>query len=682
MEYLYKLRGLDLMSTPISFKVDGHSGLKTWFGVFLTGVYVSCVFAASWIIFKTFTDTTSPTIFQETSESSQFPKVDLLESQILPSLFVYTRYGAVIQSTDIYRYFTPVVVKSKFWTEVYPNGTSELKTEFMPMNMLPCQDLIKNPSMAAYYSKYVSTVPAFQSLNKEGLCVEPLPDYMNIVSNSSGRAEFFSVDLLPCTLPMGCATQQELRQLSLVFVQPKMSLNLSNYENPTELIISQDKSFGISDNVFQSLTYSLTTTEVEDASDFFSQKVTRARRSNIPIPSIALISRDPSQITCTFAEIMARTCTPYISFMFTSSGTKTKIVRTYKGMIKTLSEIGGISSFVLALCFQLSQIYTYFMKNRILVHLVFTFLASKAFLKTIALDIAKKQPPLAKNYTKTVGTSSVDEGSMKSAKKEVARMEKEATDLITNSLDIVTILTEINNIKFLVSSLLKEHQRNLIPLSSISQHEEEMKRKKSKVGRKASVGPRGTVKPSTSFQDLHLTLSSRDPESAYSEMLFSLLKNRTEVSAIDNRTDISRLSLPEVAGLSLQRGIQSLSPAFASLKDASIGQEEKGGNAIVINGQSENQDTYLKKELEGSESRVLEPSQDPLTTPLQLPNSPRSTVNQSPSPNALNPPLARPSQFSKMQSPSEQKIEVFQPVKTIQPIRKVFNNNKNSKKQN
>jgi hypothetical protein len=165
-------------------------------------------------------------------------------------------------------------------------------------------------------------------------------------------------------------------------------------------------------------------------------------------------------------------------------------------------------------------------------------------------------------------------------------------------------------------------------------------------------------------------------------MLFSLLKNRTEVSAIDSRTDIARLSLPEVAGLSLQRGIQSLSPAFASLKDASMGQEEKRGNAIVINDLSEKQDTFHKKELEGSESRVLEPSKDPLTTPLQLPNSPRSAINQSTSPNALNPPQPRPSQFSKMQSPSEQKIEVFQPVKTIQPIRKVFNNNKNIKKQN
>jgi hypothetical protein len=136
-------------------------------------------------------------------------------------------------------------------------------------------------------------------------------------------------------------------------------------------------------------------------------------------------------------------------------------------------------------CFQLSQIYTYFMKNKILVHLVFTFLASKTFLKTIALDMAKKNPILAKNYTRTVGTSSIDEGSLKRAKKEVARMEKEATDLITNSLDIVTILTEINNIKFLVSSLLKEHQRNLIPLASISKHEEEVKGKEEQSGAKS-----------------------------------------------------------------------------------------------------------------------------------------------------------------------------------------------------
>jgi len=378
---------------------------------------------------------------------------------------------------------------------------------------------------------------------------------------------------------------------------------------------------------------------------------------------------------------MTRTCNPYISYFFFSSGTKTKIVRTYKGMIMTLSEIGGISSFVLALCFQLSQLYNYFMKNKILVHLVFTFLASKTFLKTIALDIAKKQPLLAKNYTKTVGTSSPDEGSLKSAKKEVARMEKEAMGLITSSLDIVTILTEINNIKFLVSSLLKEHQRNLIPLASISQHEEEVKRKKSRGGRKASVGPGGAVMPSTSFQDLQLTLSKKDPESAYSEMLFSLLKNRAEVSAIEKKSESGHLSLPEVAGLSLQRSIHSLSPAFASLKDASIGQEGKGGDAIAINDLSEKQGSADRREVEDSESRAFQPLQESLG-PFSLPNSPRSTVNQSPSPNALNPPLARSSQFSRVQPPSEQNILMPQSVKTVQPIRKAFNNTKNIRKLN
>jgi len=153
-------------------------------------------------------------------------------------------------------------------------------------------------------------------------------------------------------------------------------------------------------------------------------------------------------------------------------------------------------------------------------------------------------------------------------------------------------------------------------------------------------------------------------------MLFSLLKNRSEVSSIDNGTDISRLSLTQLAGLSLQRGIHSLSPAFASLNDPSTGQEGKGGNAIIINDLSDKQDIIHRIDIEGSECRVLDPSLYPLTAPLELPNSPRSSIDQYTSPNPLIP------------SPSDIKIEVFQPAKPIQPIRKVYNIPKYIKQQN
>lgn len=53
-------------------------------------------------------------------------------------------------------------------------------------------------------------------------------------------------------------------------------------------------------------------------------------------------------------------------------------------------------------------------------------------------------------------------------RKRINSIQGDALRLIKNNLDIVTIIREMNNIRFLVETLLKEDQRDLIPLYCIN----------------------------------------------------------------------------------------------------------------------------------------------------------------------------------------------------------------------
>lgn len=384
-------------------------------------------------------------------------------------------------------------------------------------------------------------------------------------------------------LPVGCATQAELRGLSIVYVQPKVSMNLSNYEKPAGIELGMDKIFTIGDNIYQTIIYPLTTTEIEDRSDFLAGTKSRGSMSLLPPGSSALTSRDSTQIACTMAEVFNRVCVPYLTFRFTSSGTKTKITRTYKGIIKTLSEIGGISSFILAICFQISQIYNYFMKNKIIVRHVFPFLRSKKLLKNVAADIAARQPMVPNSYVRSPDDPIQDKTVFKEAKKEVEKIEGAALDLISNSLDIISILNEINNIRFLVNSLLKGHQQKLIPLVAIGL-QREVNEKRPRAPGKLSLCSKTTIKPSTTTLDKvnHYELEIT-PDESYSQILDSLRENRVDFDTISSKGETNNLAISEIATNSILKGAYNLLPAFCESKINIIGTNLSSPPLEVIN---------------------------------------------------------------------------------------------------
>ena len=83
--------------------------------------------------------------------------------------------------------------------------------------------------------------------------------------------------------------------------------------------------------------------------------------------------RPLNQTNCTLEETKTIACNSYIVFDFMSSGRKTKIIRRYKGVVETLSDLGGVNSIVFFMFLMLNYAYCHYKQKPLMVRAVFDF---------------------------------------------------------------------------------------------------------------------------------------------------------------------------------------------------------------------------------------------------------------------------------------------------------------------
>ena len=94
-------------------------------------------------------------------------------------------------------------------------------------------------------------------------------------------------------------------------------------------------------------------------------------------------SRNASKLTCTPLEVATNICEPYIVFSFMSSNKKLTVIRTYKSITRTLSEIGGINSICFLIFYYITILFTRKTKRQFIIEKVFPFLKQNQFLSLI-----------------------------------------------------------------------------------------------------------------------------------------------------------------------------------------------------------------------------------------------------------------------------------------------------------
>ena len=459
----FKLKHLDCMAPQINLRLNGHTGLRTWFGFLMTVGYLVSTVSLSTVLFLTYFDTSEPGVNQQQTESSIYPRISLADNKLFPVVYVLNNGYLPLKPNQLIRYITPIFARQGYHIDKDQNGTVKAKADVVNMPMIPCKELKKNDTAYQFYKEYEGTEVFSAYAMEYGLCVQV--DEKNAYVQGGGadtHLDIVSLDIYPCLLPTGCAPLTELIKTSIIVTSPTNSLNFSNYEKPVKSYVTSDNIYFINPASRAKYSSKLSLNQIIDDRGLLFPKVLRTNYSEAFKIVGAQRFRDPNQLNCTLAQIYPQVCIPYFSFDFSSSGRKVVISRVYKTITKILSEIGGINSIVFVFFFTLNNLYSYFARKNILISSVYGFLDSnknnknpKVSAKSDAINLDGSDTGL-----KSVGWDLGNRAALK-------KLRTEALLSIEENMDIVTIISEINALKVLTHILLKKHQKTLVPALSL-----------------------------------------------------------------------------------------------------------------------------------------------------------------------------------------------------------------------
>lgn len=495
----------DMLAPEITLRLAGRRGIRTCFGVAMTVGYLLSLAVFSVIIVLTYFDTSSPTVVQETAELEKNHRVNLGQSNLLPVVYLYLDELFNIKPEDAPSYFTIKFSKMELRTVFLPDGSTTIKNSKIDMDVIPCSQLKREyPELYVYYASYEDD-PLYKKLGLSyGLCIKPI---LNETLISGGGSET-DMDMLlfqvfPCSLSdtSQCKSLALAKRIAVAWALPVASLNMSNFEVPQKPTLAVENFYYINENVKQKFQPRAMLTDILDDQQSLNNKFAgrSIRTSYFSIDRGMTTSnsrgRNPAQITCSALEVKTLACHSYLQFEFMSSARKATIIRVYKSITRTLSEIGGINSFAFLLFYYVNHLYCSYAKKRILVNKVFSFFEESDALQKNKSRATRSSRKVLQDTTKAAGsfdnskkqaqpdglTGAEQRSSLQQHResadilehldrKTVEALRAEAYSMIEESLDVVSIVREINQLKVLVHLLLKDYHVKLTPLMALQIH--------------------------------------------------------------------------------------------------------------------------------------------------------------------------------------------------------------------
>lgn len=306
-----------------------------------------------------------------------------------------------------------------------------------------------------------------------GICVHAneSESYVNSGGNDSS-VDMMTLVIYPCTLPTGCKPMEEIAQVGVIPSNPDYSLNFSDYEKPATPYLSTDNSYPLNPITKNKYVAKLSINEIYDNRGMLFDRFLRTNYSE----QARLISSQgyspPEQVNCTISDMYGFKFQPYLTFEYISSCRKVRVNRAYKTITKILSEIGGINSIAFIFFFYINFIYSRWAMKDTLINKVFKFIDEKK--SKSGKSGSDNESQLRDNAD---GLKSLD-WYTKDKKKKQPRAE--AFSQIQKSLETVSIVKELNNLKVLTHLLLKDYHLKLAPALALKLQIANKDQKKSK----------------------------------------------------------------------------------------------------------------------------------------------------------------------------------------------------------
>lgn len=522
---------LDFLAPPIGLNVGGSAGLRTYFGACMGVLYTVSIMALGYFIVLTYLDTNNPSVASEHSESAEYPPVDFVENKLFPVVYVNYKEVINIPVSVIPKYFTIKLVRYGYKMTTDPvTGKDVITSSFDFFDVVSCKEIMASPIYSKYYKDYVGTKFFKMYSEKYGLCVKVDKPEAAVVSGggTDSQVQILSFRMMPCSLPggVGCATLAEMKDIGFIFSNPSQAMNLSNYENPITAVPNSENYYYINENLKQKYQSKLAKTEIYDDPGLYFKLKKRKSYFSVDRMITSSRSRDSSQTTCLESDVYKLKCDAYINFDFMSSGRSTLIVRHYKGLIESISDLGGVNSIVWIIFLYMNYTYLALVQEKVLVHKVFDFFKEDAFKPRPSSKGCCRKKSRIREMGKIGSIEELEKFNSRLNPKMVKELENEAYKVIHKTLDVVTIVKEINSLKVLTHMLLEDYHLKLVPLVSLSlqckKNKVSLSRLNSRVSQQNSVaGSRTMSRKSSALQHdefQHIGFGNLDFESALAKV--------------------------------------------------------------------------------------------------------------------------------------------------------------------
>jgi hypothetical protein len=305
-----------------------------------------------YLIISEYFDTASPKISQTQVIAPLLPFISFAEDKLYPMLSF--RYGTqgFLKQPDLARFVTVEFYRMQMERDA--SGTVTTTNKYF--KTVPCADLAAQGRLKSFQAPNKGQ---HENLMNGGVCVDPGDDDVTM-GQKTDKDPFFQQILwriLPCTLPSGCATKEELSRVTYVSFIPKPLMDLSSKDDPISYVTLPDESILLGTGLSGRQTINLLKNEIiDDAGFLFGEKLVKSF-TTIFSSSYSASDRNPSQLSCTQAEIDQRTCIPYWTQSFLTGPRKMIIKRQYKGMVETFSDLGGMVDMLFMIFFFPYSIY-------------------------------------------------------------------------------------------------------------------------------------------------------------------------------------------------------------------------------------------------------------------------------------------------------------------------------------
>ena len=436
------------MSKEVKWYVDQHQSNKNLLGLLLTVLYFVFVLIAAVVAFISYSNSNSTALAQRDHV------VNLTQKRLLPMF--------MLKMSDVPTGINISQVMSYYRIFLRQTYINENETYHRRLDLVPCSSLNStHREVFRYFWDYSKT--NLEWFDQFGQCPYPQDDLVlkapkYVVMGETPR-EIIQVSVLPClqTNDSECASLDVLKKIGLMVFTPSSNLDVQNLDNPVTVLpgggttnilnvvpgLTISQSFEMRQNLlldYKDTDY-ISLPKWTKEGDFYDyQRVENSFRV-----------RGDSQASPPISCKLVGTCEPYFELQFRVSPFQQTIRRKYTTIIDVFATVGGVKGLLLSI-----------------IVLVYTAYDDKLQIQYIAKrvhpsiwDASKEQSEPQERLRKSCCSCC----SRKKRTSEV--LKSRSLDSVKEGLNVVSIVKEMTALKMLVTILLSDQQRQLVPLLSI-----------------------------------------------------------------------------------------------------------------------------------------------------------------------------------------------------------------------